>query len=43
MAADPGLELDERLREAASLGDLDLVSELLGRGARVNGQNTVNG
>ncbi|XP_048411077.1 ankyrin repeat domain-containing protein 40 [Stegostoma tigrinum] len=43
MAADPSLELDERLREAASLGDSELVSEVLGRGARVNGQNAVNG
>ncbi|XP_067859905.1 ankyrin repeat domain-containing protein 40 [Heptranchias perlo] len=43
MAADPGLELDERLREACSVGDSESVQQLLGRGARVNGQNPVNG
>ncbi|XP_067914832.1 ankyrin repeat domain-containing protein 40 [Heterodontus francisci] len=43
MAADPQLDLDERLREACSLGDAELVRKLLGRGARVNGQNPVNG
>ncbi|XP_041073056.1 ankyrin repeat domain-containing protein 40 isoform X1 [Carcharodon carcharias] len=43
MAADPRLELDERLREASSIGDPESVRQLLGRGARVNGQNPVNG
>ncbi|XP_038633684.1 ankyrin repeat domain-containing protein 40 isoform X2 [Scyliorhinus canicula] len=43
MAADSQVELDERLREASSIGDLLSMRELLGRGARVNGQNPVNG
>ncbi|XP_078257639.1 ankyrin repeat domain-containing protein 40 isoform X4 [Rhinoraja longicauda] len=43
MAADPQLELDERLREACSVGDAESVQRLLDRGARVNGQNPVNG
>ncbi|XP_078082002.1 ankyrin repeat domain-containing protein 40 [Mustelus asterias] len=43
MAADPRLDLDERLREAASVGDPVAVRELLGRGARVNGRNSMNG
>ncbi|XP_055510273.1 ankyrin repeat domain-containing protein 40 [Leucoraja erinacea] len=43
MAADPQLELDERLREACSIGDAESVRRLLDRGARVNGRNPVNG
>ncbi|XP_059804156.1 ankyrin repeat domain-containing protein 40 isoform X3 [Hypanus sabinus] len=43
MAADPQLELDERLREACSIGDAEAVRRLLGSGARVNGRNPVNG
>ncbi|XP_051888936.1 ankyrin repeat domain-containing protein 40 [Pristis pectinata] len=43
MAAEPQLELDERLREACSVGDAESVRRLLGSGARVNGRNPVNG
>ncbi|XP_072098330.1 ankyrin repeat domain-containing protein 40 isoform X1 [Mobula birostris] len=43
MAADPQLELDERLREACSIGDAEAVRRLLDSGARVNGRNPVNG
>ncbi|KAM4031583.1 ankyrin repeat domain-containing protein 40 [Anomaloglossus baeobatrachus] len=35
--------MEERLREAAALGDLEEVSKLLGAGADVNSQNEING
>ncbi|XP_069786029.1 putative ANKRD40 C-terminal-like protein isoform X3 [Narcine bancroftii] len=43
MAANPQLELEERLREACSVGDAEAVRRLLDSGAWVNGQNLVNG
>nr|XP_034954896.1 ankyrin repeat domain-containing protein 40-like [Zootoca vivipara] len=37
------LELEERLREAAALGDLEEVQTLLDKGVEVNAQNEING
>ncbi|XP_015270479.1 PREDICTED: ankyrin repeat domain-containing protein 40-like [Gekko japonicus] len=36
-------ELQERLREAAALGDIEEVQRLVGAGADVNSQNEING
>ncbi|GFO04220.1 ankyrin repeat domain-containing protein 40-like [Plakobranchus ocellatus] len=36
-------EVNERLREAACVGDLNLLSKLLAQGASVNGKNGMNG
>ncbi|XP_071620369.1 ankyrin repeat domain-containing protein 40-like isoform X2 [Heliangelus exortis] len=36
-------ELEERLREAAALGDLEEVRRLLGEGADINSRNEING
>ncbi|XP_074016181.1 ankyrin repeat domain-containing protein 40-like isoform X2 [Numenius arquata] len=36
-------ELEERLREAAALGDVEEVRRLLGQGADINSRNEING
>ncbi|XP_068007080.1 ankyrin repeat domain-containing protein 40-like [Melanerpes formicivorus] len=41
--AERDLELEERLREAAALGDVEEVRRLLGAGADINSRNEING
>ena len=40
---DPVKELEERLREAASIGDENAVKCLINKGVDVNSQNAMNG
>ena len=40
---DPVKELEERLREAASIGDENAVKSLINKGVDVNSQNAMNG
>ncbi|XP_042658676.1 ankyrin repeat domain-containing protein 40-like [Tyto alba] len=41
--AEEARELEERLREAAALGDVEEVRRLLGAGADINSRNEING
>lgn len=40
---DPPTYMEERLREASALGDLEEVQKLLGAGVDINSQNEING
>ena len=40
---DPAKEDEEKLREAASVGDIVVVKELLEKGVDVNSRNGMNG
>lgn len=35
--------LEEKLREASSIGDTEAVSQLLAQNVDINSQNTING